>query len=171
MNAKKAIITLSVLLGLSVCGNAFLGGLALSHGPFGPPHMMRGGPDFAGPDRDGPPGARGAGPENARFRGGLRDFVRDMPPDVRQPILEAFKGHREEMGDRIKLIGDARKSAMDVLQAEQFDADKLREALAAQRAAQLEMQTSVHERLIGVIATLTPEQRRELAGSTQRLFK
>ncbi len=164
MNAKKAIITLSVLLGLSVCTNAFLGGLVLSHGPFGPPAMMRG----HGPDREGP---RGGDVETARFRGGLRDFVRDMPADVRDPIMEAFKNDREAMGQRIRAIGEARKASMEALKAEPFDTAKLTEALVVQRAAQLAMQEAVHAKLLTVIETLNVEQREQLARSAQRLFK
>lgn len=161
-NAKKIIITLSVLLGLSVCGNAFLGGLVLAKGPLmmgPPPHEMTGG-EHRGP----------GGPEGSRLRG-LREFGRSLPPDVREPIMEAFKADREEMGQHIRAIMESRRTSMEALKAEPFDATALREALKAQRAAQQATQEHVHEQLVGVIETLTSEQRAQLAGSAARLFK
>lgn len=160
MNARKAIVTLSVLLGLSVCGNAFLGGMALSRAPFMEPprHMMRG---------DGPEGR----PEGGRMRDGLREFGRDLPPEVRQPIMDAFQQDREQRTEYMRQIGEARRASLDALRAEPFDAAKLREALVAQRSAQATIQEHVHELLVGVIEKLTPEQRQQLANSAQRLFK
>lgn len=159
MNAKEAIITLSVLLGLSVCGNAFLGGLVLAHNPMlGPPPFMAGGPDAE----------RSGGGE--RFRG-LRDFARDLPPDVRQPIMDAFRNDRDSMMQNMQSMGDARRTVIEALKAEPFDVDKLRSALEAQRTLQSGVQQHVHEMLIGVIGKLTPEQRTQLADSAGRLFK
>lgn len=187
MNAKKAIISLSVLLGLSVCANAFLGGMVIANGPFGgpfggpPPHMMRGGPDGF----DGPPELRGEGPEGGeraerggpgregegRFRGGLRQFARELPDGVREPIMQAMLADREQMGERIQKINENRKAVIAALTAEPFDAEKLSSVLSTQRSMQAEIQFHVHETLLGVISKLTPEQRQQLGTAVPRLFK
>ena len=178
MNAKKAIITLSVLLGISVCANAFLGGMVIAHSPFGgpfsgpPPHMREGGPD--GPRGMHAEGPDSRGPERSgegRLRGGLRQFARDLPPDVRQPIMQAMLADREQVSERIQKMGENRKAITEALTAEPFDAAKLRDSLATQRSLQSEIQTHIHETLLGVIEKLTPEQREQLAKSVQRLFK
>lgn len=173
MNAKEAIITLSVLLGLSVCGNAFLGGLVLAHNPMlGPPPFMAGGPqDDSGPDSmRGGPGRDEHNGFGGRLRA-MRDFARDLPPDVRQPIMDAFRNDRDSMIQNVKSMGDARRTVIEALKAEPFDVDKLRSALETQRTLQSGVQQHVHEMLIGVIGKLTPEQRTQLADSAGRLFK
>ena len=159
MSPKKAIITLSVLLGLSVCANAFLGGMVLSQGPFrGPPPMFAG--DFSGES-----GSRG------HMREGARQFTRSLPPEVRQPVMEAFRNDHDQREELISNIASARRAAMDILKAEPFDVVKLREALAVQRQAQGVTQAHVHELLVGVIEKLTPEQRQQLARASERIFK
>lgn len=165
MNARKAIITLSVLLGLSVCGNAFLGGFVLSRGPLtAPPQFER----MGGPHDE---GRRGPGDSPMMRLRGVRDFLTQMPPDVRQLMGDAFKGDRENMMQGMKDIADARAATIEALKAEPFDVEKLRAALVAQRSTQSATQEHVHEMLVGVIEKLTPEQRQQLAGSAQRLFK
>lgn len=160
MKTQKAIITLSVLLALSVCGNAFLGGLVMSR-MRPPPALEAMSPGVGMP----------MGPEAARLRGGLRQFLHDIPADVRQPIIEAFRNDHDEMAARIKAIGSARADTISAMTTEPLDVDKLREALAAQRAVQSSTQEHVHEILVNVIEKLTPEQRQSLGQFAQKLFK
>lgn len=65
----------------------------------------------------------------------------------------------------------ARRVSMAALAAEPFDVEALRAALSAQRAAQSDVQATVHEGLISAIAQMTPDQRQKLSESAGRLFK
>jgi|GEM_PF-993628 len=174
---KKTVIGLSAALALSLSANAFLGAeLAARHmGP--PPFMDRLMDHGPGAPPDGPPeGERPAGPageagHEGPMRGGIRAFLRGLPDDVRAPIAQSMKDHRDEMMAQMQQVMQARKDVQAALQAEPYDAEKLRAALANQRALQSGMQAKVHEQMVDVVGTLSPEQRASLSENFRKLFR
>jgi uncharacterized membrane protein len=157
--AHKAITALAIALTLSLCLNAFMAG-RLATLRMGPPPMAASEP----PQRGGPGGEAG-------MRGPLRDFLRDLPADLREPFGASLRDNREQMGDNMRAIMDARRNTLEVFRTEPFDAEQLKAALAAQRAAQMQMQATVHESMVGVVQTLTPEQRAQLERSVRKVFR
>ena len=179
---KKTVIGLSAALALSLSANAFLGAeLAARHmGP--PPFMDRlmdhgpGAPPDGPPEGERPGGQRPEGPagepgHEGPMRGGIRAFLRGLPEDVRTPIAQSMKDHRDEMMAQMQQVMQARKDVQAALQAEPYDAEKLRAALANQRALQSGMQAKVHEQMVDVVGTLSPEQRASLSENFRKLFR
>lgn len=154
--AHKTIVVLAVFLTLSLCANAFMAGrLATQH--ITPPP-----PPAAEP---GPPGGE------AGMRGPLRDFLRELPEGVREPFGQALRQNREQLGQNMRAMMEARRGTMEAFRAEPFDEQALKDALATQRATQAQMQTAIHEQMVGVVVTLTPEQRQQLERSVRKVFR
>jgi uncharacterized membrane protein len=149
---QKTVVTLSVLLAISLCGNAFLAGTVLSR-PKGPPMM---GEQMAG----GRPGSLNP-----------REWFRDLPPELRAQFAEAFQSGKGEVLQGMRSVMQARRTTVDALTAEPFDIAALQTALEAQRQAQLAVQTGVHNKLVSVIGELSPEERAQIAQSSRKLFK
>jgi len=174
---KKTVIGLSAALALSLSANAFLGAeLAARHmGP--PPFMDRlmdhgpGAPPDGPPEGERPAGLAGEAGHEGPMRGGIRAFLRGLPEDVRAPIAQSMKDHRDEMMAQMQQVMQARKDVQAALQAEPYDAEKLRAALANQRALQSGMQAKVHEQMVDVVGTLSPEQRASLSENFRKLFR
>jgi len=72
---------------------------------------------------------------------------------------------------QMQQVMQARKDVQAALQAEPYDAEKLRAALANQRALQSGMQAKVHEQMVDVVGTLSPEQRASLSENFRKLFR
>lgn len=149
---QKAVVTLSVLLAVSLCGNAFLAGVVLSR-PKGPPPMNE-------MSMGGRPG--GINP---------REFVRELPPEVREQVMAAFHNGSGEILQGMRGVMQSRRATIDALKAEPYDEAALLSALEAQRQAQLAVQANVHTKLVSVISQLEPEQRAKLTQSARKLFK
>lgn len=189
MNTKKTIITLGSLLALSLSANAFLGGMMVAHGPLPPPPFMMMDGDMPPPDemkgQDGQPGAqvsdeRGPGREFGQRgeRGGRGggdrgplSFMRQLPEDVREPLMTALKNDRENMRSRMDSMRSAHQELATLTKTEPFDESKVRAQLEKMRGEQSAVQAHVHEILLKVIAGMTPEQRAKLADSAQKIFR
>lgn len=147
----RVIVSLSVALVVSLCANAFMGGVLLSRSARHPPSEMMAGA--------------------SEGRGALRDFASAMPPEMREPLLQGMRDQRQMIGDRMRHVQAARQASIMALKAEPFDSEALRSALADQRAAQSEVQAVVHEGILNSVARMTPEQRQQLSQNARRLFK
>ncbi len=165
---QKALVTLATLLALSVCANAFLGGILIARPPYpGTIPMER----ELGAHREGLRGESLRGEGMRAGREGLRDMLRELPPDVREQIGQALRQNSRAMAQGMRSVMEARQATQEVLTASEFKADALRAALKAQRDEQLKVQERVHEQLVGVIETLTPEQRAQLGREARKLFR
>lgn len=183
----RVVVGLTVALVVSLCLNAFMGGVLLTKRP--PPSVRPPFEQSLAQNRDGAnnPGSlfrRGEGwrarsgmggrddeSRNTPMRGALRDFAEVVPPDVRGPLMSSMRNQRDQIEAKMQGVMAARRASMAALAAEPFDVDALRSALSAQRAAQSDVQATVHEGLMDAIAQMTPEQRQKLSESAGRLFK
>ncbi len=148
----RVMVGLIIALVVSLCANAFMGGVLLSRGAHHPPSGMM----------------AGTAPEG---RGALRDFAAALPPDMRAPLMQGMRDQRQIISDRMRHVQEARQASMMALRAEPFDSEALRSALAAQRTAQSDVQAVVHEGILKSVAQMTPDQRQQLSQNGGRLFK
>jgi len=136
---RRAPRWMKILLGVSLALNlgvaAAAAGIAIRHG--GPPH---GGPGF-------------------RDIGGFARFV----PEARQDAARAeLESHKEEFSAARDRMRAAREKVGEIFMAEPYDAEALAQALAEMRAASGESQAPLHEAMIKIGATLTPEERAQV---------
>lgn len=186
MTAKKTIITLGSLLALSLSANAFLGGMMVAHGPLPPPPFMMMDDEMPPPDAakapEGQPGAeatdqRGPGRDFGQRGGrgggdrGPLGFMRQLPEDVREPLMTALKNDRENMRSRMESMRSSHQELATLTKAEPFDEAKVRAQLEKMRGEQSAVQAHVHDILLKAIAGMTPEQRAKLADSAQKIFR
>lgn len=187
MNTKKTIITLGSLLAISLSANAFLGGMMVAHGPFPPPPFMMIGDDM--PPLDGVKGTesqpggevatdqRGPGREFGQRGGrgggdrGPLGFMRQLPDDVREPLMTALKNDRDNMRSRMDAMRSAHQELATLTKTEPFDEAKVRAQLEKMRIEQSTVQAHVHDILLKVIAGMSPQQRAKLADSAQNIFR
>lgn len=191
----RVIVGLTLALAVSLCANAFMGGVILSerhlfshedeHEEEREHEEARGPAPLPGAIAPGSIGqgergsreqmfARGEvsrGEHGGRMRGAMRDFAEAVPPEVRAPLMEAMRAQRPQIEEKMQGVQQARQASVAALRAETFDLDALKTALAAQRSAQSEVQATVHEGLLKAIAAMTPEQRAQLGDGAERLFK
>jgi len=133
---RRAPRWMKILLGVSLALNlgvaAAVAGIAIRHG--GPPH---GGPGF-------------------RDIGGFARFVPEARQDAARAELERHKEEFDAARDRMR---EAREKAGEIFVAEPYDAEALKQALAEMRAASGESRAPLHEAMVNIGATLTPEER------------
>lgn len=140
-------LRLVTALVVSLCANAFMGGLLVAqHAP--------------------PPASMGA-----MAGEGMRNFSGHMPPDVRGMMADVMRDQRGAIGEKMAAMKQTRTAVVDALKAEPFEANKLREALTAQRSAQADVQSAVHESIVAAIEKMTPEQRAKVANNAGKLFR
>lgn len=172
MDIKKVVLGLSLVAAVSVSVNAFLAGLIIGHRP---PHMdMMSGPPpmFDGPAGPPPHGAfRHNGAQPDRLQGPFQDFSRRLPEDVRASFMKALEDDRPHMEETMRAMADFRSEAAELMQAEKFDAARMRELLEEQRQVQEDAHAHIHEIIIGVLEKLEQNKRQELADYADRLFR
>lgn len=95
-----------------------------------------------------------------------RDFVRGLPRERRQTILEAFGDHREEFRDRRRAIGEARRQVSQALRSgERSDIVAAFSRLADKEA---EATREFREIIAEISASLTVEERERFARQIER---
>jgi uncharacterized membrane protein len=159
--SRRLVIALAVsgalnllALGLFVGGRLRRAHLEERHERFARPGGpgMRGGPEGKGPrgDRD------DKGPrEGRRWRAG--------------PIAEILSERPQQLAERQKAVGDARRAARDALTAEPYDKEKLTGALLTLRDETAKTQAVLHGALIDAAAKADKEGREGMARGFDRI--
>ena len=109
-----------------------------------------------GQRKAGPPPGSSAGSEQALMRGIDRSLPDDERRVVRRAFREAFEGSREE---RMR-VNDSRRRLGELLSAETYDAEAVRENFRQLREADSAMRAKIQDVLAEQFGTLTLEQRR-----------
>lgn len=105
------------------------------------------------------------GPRHGGGRGedyGLMAFTRVLSHDRRAPIRKTIKEQREVFKAMREDIDAARRQAAEVLVAEPFSREKMKEALGKVNDADLKLKTAAQDMLLKISETLTPEERQAL---------
>jgi uncharacterized membrane protein len=79
------------------------------------------------------------------------------------PMRMVFRENRDELHELVRETREARHATREALTADPFDADAVRAALAAQRAADAALQAQLHALMVEGAAGLTAEERAALA--------
>ncbi len=110
-----------------------------------------------------PPGGAGGG-EQALIRGIDQSLPYDQRRTVRRAFRQAFADSREQ---RI-VVRDARQRLAQLLAAETYDADAVRESFRELREADAAMRAQIQDVLAEQFGTLTAEQRRAIIENLDR---
>jgi uncharacterized membrane protein len=135
---------LLIALALSAALNVFLAGFVaarLAYGGRGGPE--RGAPAFAPRDR----------------------LSSDEKPARVGPMKRFFRGRERQLAPQRQALRKARKAVARALDADPFQPESLRAALAELRKATIDSQQALHDALVDTAMKSTPEQRRELSRS------
>lgn len=135
---------LPIWLVVSLIVNALLIGLIIGGG--------------LGQRKAGPPPGGAQGSEQALIRGIDQSLPDDQRRVVRRAFREAFQGSRQE---RVR-VRDARRELGQLLSAESYDADAVREGFRQLREADAAMNARMHEVLAEQFGALTLQQRQAI---------
>lgn len=145
---KRLSIALAVSIALNLFGAGFLVSRALQrrHGPGTPPatHDFVDVSPFMGPH-----GLLGSG----------------VGPHAAPRVREVMRAHGEELRKGRGELRERRRAVEDALRAEPFDGAGLRTALSGLRTSTNAAQERMHAALVDLAKTLSPEERRALAGA------
>jgi Spy/CpxP family protein refolding chaperone len=134
---------LAIALVVSVALNLFLGGFILA---------MRAFRADAGHER---------GHRHGHFIG-PRGLLRDGDPAVERAVRGVMQRRERALRAQGEKLRASRRAASAAFAAEPFDAQALERALAELRAQTMESQRLMHQALVEVAPSLTPEQRERL---------
>lgn len=182
MSPRTVLVSLALALVVSLSANAFMGGLLLGRpqGDMPPPpiglmdmpqsrdHDDKDHDDKTHGDKEHDDKDRA---EKGHFRDGMKKFLKDLPDDVSAPLAQTLKDSRPIMEDGVAKLKEGNAQITALIQAEPFNADALKDALARQRDRQKEMQAAIHAKIVDTLSTLTPDQRALLAKNPRQLFR
>lgn len=106
-------------------------------------------------------GRRAQGPLMFRVREALGDSVSDEVNELLEQHRQAVRGSRRE-------LRRARTEARQALEAEPFEPQELRTALERLRESSVSTQETLHEGLLKLAESVSPEQRKQLADANWR---
>jgi uncharacterized membrane protein len=86
----------------------------------------------------------------------------------RGPLRGLYREHGDELRERRRAIGEARRAARQALDKEPFDRAALESALAALRKETGSSQEIMHRAIVEAAAKATPEERRKLGHALER---
>jgi uncharacterized membrane protein len=92
-----------------------------------------------------------------------RAFIAAMPDDLRGVLRARMIATWRDARPERRQSRAARQAALAALEAEPFDPVELRDALATMRAADQAVLARFQGEVVDVLASLTPQQRRDLA--------
>ena len=142
--SRRLLSLLGLLLLVSLGINLFLGGLML-------------GRDFGGglPVR---PGLAGGG-----MRAALEQLLKELPPDDRDIMRDAFEGHRADIVDRVQTLRQARQQVARLLKASSFDTAAATAAMQTVRERTSALQQAMQAVVLQTAPLLSQAARQTLA--------
>lgn len=111
-----------------------------------------------GQRKAGPPPGGGAGGEQALIRG----IDRSLPDEQRRLVRRAFRQAFAESREQRIIVRDARQRLGQLLAAEPYDAEAVRESFRELREADAAMRARIQDVLAEQFGALTVEQRRAI---------
>lgn len=91
---------------------------------------------------------------------GIVGFVRSLPRDRGQALLQPFEGRRPQFKESRKALRDARSLAFDAFTTETVEPDKLRAALQRAGEAEDRMQALGTQLFVDLAQRMTPDERK-----------
>ena len=142
--SSRLLSLLGLVLVVSLGINLFLGGLML-------------GRDFGGglPVR---PGLAGGG-----MRAALEQLLKELPPDDRDIMRDAFEGHRADIVDRVQALRQARQQVARLLKAASFDTAAATAAMQTVRERTSALQQAMQAVVLQTAPLLSQAGRQTLA--------
>jgi len=142
--SRRLLSLLGLLLLVSLGVNLFLGGLML-------------GRDVGGgsPAR---PGLAGGG-----MRAALEQLLKELPPDDRDIMRDAFEGHRADIVDRVQALRQARQQVARLLKAPSFDTTATTAAMQTVRERTVALQQAMQAVVLQTAPLLSQAARQTLA--------
>ena len=101
----------------------------------------------------------------------LRHALRDAPDPVRAAVRDALRARRPAFLELQRELSGARSAAAEAAEAEPFDPEALRAALADVRAAQDRVAAFGHETLLELLPAMPPENRAAFARRFERMAR
>ncbi len=89
-------------------------------------------------------------------------FARTLPKERATALRRAARGAKKDLRPYLLQIVAARRAAAEALAHDPFDAEKLKAAFAKVGAAQQHLKAAATETIVETVATLTPDERRDL---------
>ena len=89
-------------------------------------------------------------------------FARTLPKERGTALRRAARGAKKDLRPYLLDIAAARRATADVLAHDPFDADKIRAAFAKVGEAQQHLKDAATETIVETVASLTPDERRQL---------
>jgi uncharacterized membrane protein len=86
----------------------------------------------------------------------------------RGPLRGVFREHDDELRDKRRAIGEARRTAREALEKEPFDRAALESALANLRKETGSSQEIMHRAIVEAAAKSSPEERKKLGQALER---
>lgn len=112
-------------------------------------------------------GRRG-GPHGALWMPRAEVLEKVVPDSDRAALRAAYERHRDDVRPRIRALREARRAVHEALHAEPYDEARALAALEALRARDAEVALAVHELLLDVTRSVSPEGRRAIAKMGER---
>ena len=94
--------------------------------------------------------------------------LRGEPDGRRAPLRGLLREHGDELREKRRAIGEARRTARTALEAEPFDRGALERALEALRKETGESQAIMHRAIVEAASKGSPEERRKLGRALDR---
>ncbi len=99
---------------------------------------------------------------------GVRAFIAAVPPEARPQLRQQLGESWRETRDLRRAALDARRESFAAVEAEPYDAERVRAAFAGMRAADQAVVGTFHENMTAFLSELTPEQRRDVLERLRR---
>lgn len=91
---------------------------------------------------------------------GIVGFVRSLPNDRAQALMQPLEGRRPQFKESRKALREARGAAFDAFTSETIDVDKLRTALQRAGEAEDRMQALGTQLFVDLAQRMTPDERK-----------
>ena len=109
-------------------------------------------------------------PPPEAFDMSFQGIARDLPPEVRATLRQAFLDERENFWAAADAVRIARREVYDALIADDFSEETMAAALASLRQATVDAQSVVHNMMASLGDELGPEGRAALAEAARQRF-
>ena len=95
-------------------------------------------------------------------------WVRTLPEPRREALRPLLRSHMQEIRPSLRELRSLHRNLRAAIVAEPFDAVALNNALTAMRGQNDKVQVVSHNSFVDFVATLTPEERKQLARDVGR---
>lgn len=97
-----------------------------------------------------------------------RAFMQALPPETRQALRRELAGRVLRMREERAAVRAARRELYAATRAEQYDAERVRAAFAASRAADAVFAEAIHDATVDALSQLSADERRAAIDAVAR---